>query len=88
MKFYIYRASEGSVSKSPPCAGAQRGPEAPAWPGEYLWYVELAKLEDLMRFMEANGGGVGVFSAEEVGEDCPALEIFDEDEQEEEDGVG
>jgi hypothetical protein len=85
MKFFVYRASEGSVSKAPPCKGAVRGPEADAWPGEYLWFIELANLEELLRFLEANGGGVGVFSAEEVGEDHPAIEIFDDDESDEQD---
>jgi hypothetical protein len=79
MKFRVCRASGGVVSKQPPCKGAVRGPEAKAWPGEYEWFVELTGLEDLMRFLGANGGALGLYTPEE-GEDQPEIEIFDEDE--------
>jgi hypothetical protein len=81
MTFLVYRASQGAVSKGPPCPGAVCGPEAKAWPGEYPWFIELATLEDLVAFLHANGGGLGLFAPEE-GEEHPAIEIFDEDEQE------
>jgi hypothetical protein len=83
MKFLVTRASEGAVSKRPPCKGAVRGPEAPAWPGEYQWHLELDSLDALMAFVNQVGGGVGIFAPEE-GEDFPVLEIFDEDEQDDE----
>jgi hypothetical protein len=79
MRFQINRSSQGAVSKRPPCAGAIRGPEAAAWPGEFRWFVELSSLEELVRFLDDNGGGLGMWSAEE-GEGCPAIEIYDEDE--------
>ena len=79
MKFLVSRASQGAVSKGPPCQGAVRGPEARAWPGEYQWVVEVDTLEGLIAFLEANGGALGLFSPEE-GEDHPVLQIFDEDE--------
>jgi hypothetical protein len=79
MKFLVTRSSEGAVSKKPPCKGAVRGSEAAAWPGEFEWFVELATLEELVAFLHANGGGVGLFAPEE-GEEHPALEIFDDDE--------
>ena len=82
MKFLVSRASEGAVSKRPPCEGAVRGPESAAWPGEYQWTVELGTLEELMTFLDANGGALGLFAPEE-GEDHPVIEIFDEDEEEE-----
>jgi hypothetical protein len=82
MRFLISRASQGAVSDAPPCKGAVRGPESKAWPGEFQWYVELASLEDLVRFMNETGGGLGLFAPEE-GEEFPALEIFDEDELDE-----
>jgi hypothetical protein len=82
MKFLITRASQGAVSKGPPCKGAMRGPEATAWPGEYQWFVELATLEDLVAFLDQTGGALGLFSPEE-DEDYPVIEIFDEDETEE-----
>jgi hypothetical protein len=81
MKFLVSRASQGAVSKRPPCQGAVRGPEAAAWPGEYPWFVELNSLEDLMKLLDANGGAMGVFAPED-GEDHPVIEIFDEDEGE------
>jgi hypothetical protein len=82
MKFLITRASQGATSPKPPCTGAVRGPESPAWPGEYQWFLELDSLEGLLAFLEDNGGGLGLFAPEE-GEDYPVLEIFDEDEVEE-----
>ena len=81
MKFLINRASEGAVSKRPPCKGAVRGPESVAWPGEYQWTIELNNLEELMALLEETGGGLGLFTPEE-DEECPVLEVFDEDEQE------
>ena len=81
MKFLINRASEGAVSERPPCQGAVRGPESPAWPGEYQWFIELDRLDDLIALLNATGGGLGLFTPEE-GEEYPVLEIFDEDEQE------
>lgn len=77
MKFLISLASQGAISKEPPCRGAIRGPEAPAWPGEYQWLVELNSLDDLVTFLEQNGGGLGLFSPEE-GEVLPAIEIYDD----------
>jgi hypothetical protein len=82
MKFLISRASQGPVSKGPPCPGAVRGPEPTAWPGEYEWYVEVDSLDALMALLRQTGGALGLFEPEE-GEQHPALEIFDEDEQEE-----
>lgn len=82
MKFQISRASEGAVSKGPPCPGAVRGPESPAWPGEYQWLVEVGTLDDLMALLQRTGGALGLFAPEE-GEDQPALEIFDDDQDDE-----
>jgi hypothetical protein len=82
MRFLVSRASEGPVSQRPPCKNAVRGPEAPAWPGEYEWFVELDTLEELMAFLEDSGGALGLFTPED-GEEHPAIEIFDEDEDEE-----
>jgi hypothetical protein len=79
MKFQVSRTSLGAVSKESPCQGAVRGPQAAVWPGEYIWHVELDTLEELQRFLEKNGGGLGLFCPEE-GEDCPVIEIFDDDE--------
>ena len=81
MKFLINRASEGAVSKRPPCKGAVRGPESPAWPGEYQWFIELDSLDDLIALLKETGGGLGLFAPEE-DEEFPVLEVFDEDEQE------
>jgi hypothetical protein len=81
MKFLVGSASEGIVSKKPPCKRAVRGPEAEAWPGEYHWSVELNTLDDLMAFLHDNGGGLGLFAPED-GEEYPVLEIFDDDEVE------
>ena len=80
MKFLVSRASQGPVSKNPPCRGAERGPESKVWPGEYQWFIEVNSLEELTRFLEEQGGGLGLWSAEE-GEGFPTLEIFDEDER-------
>jgi hypothetical protein len=81
MKFQVYRASQGAVSKGPPCKGAVRGPESPAWPGEYPWLIELGTLEDLVSFLNESGGGLALFSPEE-GEEHLAIEILDDDEEE------
>ncbi len=82
MRFLVGRSSQGAVSRSAPCPGAIRGPEAAAWPGEYQWFVELDTLEELVRFLEENGGGLGLWAPEE-DEEHPAIEIFDEDEEDE-----
>lgn len=81
MRFQVIRSSQGAVSKGPPCPGAVRGPESTAWPGEYEWYIELARLEELLAFLQDNGGALGLFAAEE-GEEHPVIEIFDDDEDE------
>jgi hypothetical protein len=80
MKFVICRASEGAVSKKPPCKEAVRGPEAAAWPGEFEWFVELNTLDDLVAFLHATGGGLGLFAPEE-GEEYPVIQIFDDDDE-------
>jgi hypothetical protein len=82
MRFVVSRSSQGPMSKDPPCIEAIRGPEAPAWPGEFLWYVELDSLDAVMKFVEEHGGAIGVFTAEE-GEDYPEIEIFDDTDEEE-----
>ena len=82
MKFLVSRTSQGAVSKKPPCLGAVRGPESKAWPGEYPWFIELASLDDLIAFLDANGGGLGLFTPE-GDEECPMIEIFDDDQDEE-----
>lgn len=82
MKFAVTRSSEGAVSKKPPIKGAIRGPESTVWPGEYEWFVELQTLDDLLAFLRKTGGGLGLFLPEE-GEECPVLEIFDDDEEDE-----
>ena len=82
MKFQIGRASQGAVSKRPPCKGAVRGQESPAWPGEYPWYVEVGSLEELITLLNDNGGAFGLYAPEE-GEEHPVIEIFDEDQDEE-----
>jgi hypothetical protein len=79
MRFQVCRASQGTVSKSPPCKGAVRGPESKAWTGEFAWFVELATLDDLIAFLDENGGALGLFAPEE-GEEEPVIEIFDDDE--------
>jgi hypothetical protein len=81
MKFLIFRASQGAVSKDPPCRGAVRGEEAPAFPGEYEWFVELNTLDELLTLLNRTGGGLGLFAPEEH-EEVPAIEIYDEDEEE------
>jgi hypothetical protein len=82
MRFLVTRTSQGAVSKESPCQRAIRGPEARAWPGEYQWFVELGSLEDLVAFLDQNGGGLGLFAPEE-DEAYPTIEIFDDDEVEE-----
>ncbi len=82
MKFLISRSSQGAVSKAPPYRGAVRGPESPAWPGEYEWYVEVDDLEALLALLRDTGGALGLYAREE-GEEHPAIEIFDEAEDEE-----
>jgi hypothetical protein len=79
MRVQVCRASQGAVSKSPPCKGAVRGPEAKAWPGEFAWFVELTTLEELVAFLDENGGALGLFAPEE-DEEGPVIEIFDDDE--------
>jgi hypothetical protein len=81
MRFLVCRASQGAVSKMSPCKGAVRGPEAPACPGEFEWFVELATLDELLRFLNETGGALGVY-APEPGEACPVIKILDEDEAE------
>jgi hypothetical protein len=81
MKFLIFRASQGAVSKDPPCRGAVHGEEAPAFPGEYEWFVELNTVEELLTLLNSTGGGLGLFAPEE-DEEVPGIEIFDEDEDE------
>jgi hypothetical protein len=81
MKFLVCRASEGAVSKKPPCKGAVRGAEAAAWPGDFEWLVELGTLGDLIAFLHDNGGGLGLFTPE-TGEAHPVIQIFDDDEDE------
>lgn len=78
MRFQVVRSSEGAVSKRPPCKGATRGPESSAFPGEFEWYIELTSLEALVQFLEANGGGLGLWTPE-PGEECPVIEIVDEE---------
>jgi len=82
MRFLVARASQGVVSRTPPCPGAIRGQEAKAWPGEYQWFIELDTLEDLMRFLEESGGGLGLWAPDE-DDAYPTIEIFDEDEEDE-----
>ena len=82
MQFLVSRASVGAVSSDPPCRGAIRGPESRAWPGEYQWLIDLNSLQELLAFLDENGGGLGLFTPEE-GEEQPMIEIFDEDEAEE-----
>lgn len=82
MRFLVGRTSQGAVSRHAPCPGAIRGPEAKAWPGEYQWFIELDSLEQLVQFLNDNGGGLGLWAPEE-DEEHPVLEIFDEDEEDE-----
>jgi len=76
MRFQVMHSAEGSVSKEPPVPGAVRGPEAPAFPGEFLWYLELESLDDLIRLLDQHGG-LMLWSADE-GEGHPVVEIPDE----------
>ncbi len=80
MRFQITRSSQGAVSKRAPCVEAIRGPEAPAWPGQYQWFVELDRLEELIAFLDRNGGALGLF-APEGGEAHPVIEIYDDTEE-------
>jgi hypothetical protein len=80
MRFQVTRTSQGAVSAHPPCAGAGRGAEATAWPGEYSWFIELASLDELSAFLTANGGALGLFTPEEGEEEHLVIEIFDDDE--------
>lgn len=80
MRFQVCRASQGSVSKTPPCKGAVPDPNwETAWPGEHAWFIELATLEELMTFLDENGGALGLFTPE-GGEPELVIEIFDDDE--------
>jgi hypothetical protein len=81
MRFLVNKSSQGAVSKSPPCKGAIRGPEASACPGEYQWFLEVDTLEGLISLLNETGGGLGLFSPEE-DEEHPVIEIFDEDQDE------
>lgn len=80
MRFLVGRASEGVLSSTRPCAGAVRGPESAAWPGEYHWFLDLKDLDELVAFLNRNGGALGLYTPDE-GEDHPVIEILDEDEQ-------
>jgi hypothetical protein len=82
MRFLIGRSSEGAVSRERPCAGAVRGPESAAWPGEYEWHIDLNSLEELLAFLERNGGAMGLYSPEE-DESHPVIELFDDDGEDE-----
>lgn len=82
MRFLVNRASQGAVSKDPPCRGAVRGPESSAWPGEYQWFLDLNSLDDLAAFLHENGGALGLFAPEE-GDAYPGIEIYDDAEGEE-----
>ena len=72
----VNRPAWGPLSL-PPVPGAIRGPEAPAFPGEYVWFIELNGLDDLIRLLDEHGGLV-LWSAAE-GEGQPVIEIPDED---------
>jgi hypothetical protein len=58
-----------------------RGPESAAWSGEYQWFIDLNGLDDLIAFLNANGGGVGLFAPEE-GDEYPGIEIYDDTDEE------
>jgi hypothetical protein len=77
MRFQVSRSSSGVLSEHPPCRGAVRGPESAAWPGQYPWFLDLDTLDDLVAFLDANGGAVGLFAPEE-GEEHVVLEIYDD----------
>ena len=78
MRFQVTRTSQGAISKKPPCRGASRGPESPAWPGEFVWYLELKGLEELIQFLNDHEGGLALHKPE-PDEDCPVIEILDEE---------
>jgi hypothetical protein len=82
MRFQITRASLGAVSKDAPVRGAIRGPESSAWPGEYSWFLDMNTLDELLAFLGDSGGALGMFSPE-PDEECPVIEVFDEDEEDE-----
>ena len=82
MRFLVSRTSQGAVSEGPPCRGAVRGPEAAAWPGEYQWFIDLNGLDEVIAFLNENGGALGLFAPEE-GDEFPAIDIFDDTEEEE-----
>lgn len=82
MRFLVSRSSQGAMSKDPPCVQAIRGPEAPAWPGEFQWYVELKSAEEIMKFVDEHGGAIGMYTAEE-GEVYPEIEIIDDTDDDE-----
>ncbi len=82
MRFLVMRSSQGAVSTEPPCPGAVRGPEAAAWPGEFPWFVDIDGLEGLIAFLNANGGGLGLFAPED-GEHYPTIEIYDDTDEDE-----
>jgi len=79
MRFQVIRSSEGSVSATPPVPGAVRGPEAPAFPGEYVWFLDVADLDALVRLLDEHGGFV-LWSADE-GEGHPVIEIPDDEDE-------
>jgi hypothetical protein len=81
MRFTVSKDSQGAISRDPPCRGAVRGPESSAWPGEYTWFLELNSLDDLISLLQEQGGALGLFAPEE-GEDHPAIEIFDDEDEE------
>ena len=81
MRFLVNRASQGAVSKDPPCRGARRGPESSAWPGEYQWFVDFDSLDELVAFLTENGGALGLFAPEE-GDEYPGIEIYDDTDEE------
>ena len=78
MRFQVTRTSQGAISKTPPCRGAIRGPESPAWPGEFVWYLDLKVLEELVQFLNDHEGGLALYTPE-PDEDCPVIEILDEE---------
>lgn len=77
MRFQVCRSSAGALSDESPCRGAVRGPESVAWPGQYPWFVELNSLDELVAFLDRNGGALGLFAPEE-GEEHTVLEIYDD----------
>ena len=80
MRFMVSKDSQGAISRETPCPGAVRGPEAEAWPGEYTWFLELNSLDELIALLNEQGGALGLFAPEE-GEAYPAIEIFDDQDE-------